>query len=103
MTVGFYLAVSNSSEKWPRFAQAIATLRRDCDVGVGDTAYRIISMCGGEYFKRLLKSQGVSCNCEIRRDEWNKSFHYSKMRSAGKRTSNIWLIEVSKCSEPNKK
>lgn len=64
-------------EKWPEWAKAMALLKQDGEIGVGDTVERIIGPAVGGKFKRWYKEKfGKSCGCERRKAEWNQKYRY---------------------------
>jgi len=56
--------------EWPLWANAIAKLATDADIGVGDIVDRELGRLGVA-FKATMKAIGVPCGCNRRRDEWN--------------------------------
>jgi len=61
---------------WPTWATALRALRRDGERGVGDTAERLFGSFGGQPFKMALRSAGIECGCDERKEKWNEVYHY---------------------------
>lgn len=68
---------TNSAETvpWPIWAKAIAQLRSEADIGVGDTVHRLVM---GDQVETILQTLGVKCGCTDRRKWLNKKFAYAK-------------------------
>jgi hypothetical protein len=62
--------------KWPAWAKAIAALKQDGELGVGDTVQRLAAAVGGEGYKALRKRIGLPCKCAERREKWNRVYAY---------------------------
>lgn len=59
---------------WPAWAKALAKLRADGDVGVGDTVHRLVM---GDQVEAMLRTLGVKCGCTDRRKWMNERFEYA--------------------------
>ena len=66
-------------EKWPLWAKGIYLLRKDGDIGVGDTVYREIGPTASKAFQAFYFSvYGKSCGCARRHADWNIQYPYPK-------------------------
>jgi len=75
---------SSETVRWPIWAKAIAQLRSDADIGVGDTVHRLVM---GDQVETILRILGVKCGCTDRRKWLNKKFAYAELdRESSKRT-----------------
>jgi len=65
--------------QWPFTVRAIAMLKNDQDLGVGDTIARHLERFGSDGFKRLYKKiTGIDCGCPQRQAILNSMFPYQK-------------------------
>ena len=65
-----------NKKPWPAWALSLKRLRKNGETGVGDTAQRVASWFGGEYFKAFSKKIGMPCECTNRQNNWNKQYPY---------------------------
>ena len=65
------------SAEWPLWARELEKRKQDGEIGVGDTFQRLAKGVGGEVLKKTLKTLGIPCNCDARRDQWNELYPYS--------------------------
>jgi hypothetical protein len=61
---------------WPPWASAVALLRADPDVGVGDTIERWATRFGGKQFQMMAAAVGLPCRCAERQAEYNAKYPY---------------------------
>ena len=65
-------------KEWPAWARAIAIARAAGEVGVGDTAERMIGKENSDAFKKFYnKIFGRSCGCAGRKAAWNAQYPYT--------------------------
>lgn len=65
-------------DKWPAWVKLIAVKQEPQDIGVGDTAQRLLAKLGGEVFKKMLKRACLPCGCDVRQFEWNVLYPYTQ-------------------------
>ena len=75
---GRVAGVEPVTKPWPAWATALRALRRDGERGVGDTAERLFGSFGGQPFKMALRSAGIECGCDERKEKWNELYPYAK-------------------------
>lgn len=63
---------------WPAWAKIVARNQQPQDIGVGDTAQRLLATLGGEAFKKMLKRACLPCGCDVRQFEWNVLYPYNQ-------------------------
>ncbi len=68
----------NKGDKWPPWALAVAKLKTDADIGVGDTVSRYAALVGGEALKLAASAMGMPCGCTARQQQWNALYPYPK-------------------------
>lgn len=69
--------ITVAKTEWPAWAKSIALLKNDEDIGVGQTAERVLGPLGGDKFKEWFqKMTGRPCGCGERRDLWNAQYPY---------------------------
>lgn len=62
---------------WPLWAKAMAAVKTPEDRGVGDTVERTIGPANSSAIKKFYhKTFGRTCNCDGRRDTWNRKYPY---------------------------
>jgi hypothetical protein len=62
---------------WPGWANTISLSRKPGDIGVGDTAERLLGIFGGALFKKGFKTlTGGDCGCSARKESWNQLYRY---------------------------
>jgi hypothetical protein len=67
------------TDQWPIWATAISFFKSGSDIGVGDTAERIIGATNSEEFQLWYKKTfGKSCGCSYRKVLWNTKFPYEQ-------------------------
>lgn len=62
--------------EWPRWAQWVYARRQPGEIGIGDTARRLLAQVGGEQYKLLVRNVGLPCKCAMRQAEWNTKYPY---------------------------
>ena len=61
----------------PAWAKTLKALRKDGEIGIGDTAERIFGSLGGTAFKIAFKAMFKrDCGCNARKDLWNTLYPY---------------------------
>jgi len=64
-------------DRWPLWALAIALLKQDGEIGVGDTLERIIGPANSAAFKAWhMATFKKSCGCSERKAVWNQRYKY---------------------------
>ena len=63
---------------WPAWAKLVRSKRQGGEIGVGDTFQRLAKGVGGEVLKKTLKTLGIPCGCDARRDQWNELYPYPR-------------------------
>jgi hypothetical protein len=71
---------STPKENWPAWAKGIASQRIEGEIGVGDTAHRLIHSPGAgllaDGMVMGLALFGRKCGCAKRKEAWNKRYSY---------------------------
>ncbi len=66
-------------EKWPLRIKIIAKMRKDKDIGIGDTIESFIGNSNSEKYKELYKEiMGEDCGCNDRKIKLNIKYPYKK-------------------------
>lgn len=63
-----------------RFIKWVAKQRRFGETGPGDTFERIAKKYGADELSKLLKSLGIDCGCDKRKEDWNRTWPYNAWR-----------------------
>ena len=67
----------NKPAKWPKWALAVSKLKKECEMGVGDTVERIIGPTASAMYQNWYKSLFKKpCGCGGRKTRWNKLYPY---------------------------
>lgn len=64
------------AELLPTWVKIVFRLRKDGELGVGDTIRRIAAKFGGEQFKHFSAMIGIPCGCAKRQAKWNTRWPY---------------------------